>query len=340
MRTTQIQLASRPSGEPDQGNFRVRDSELPPLRINQVLLRVVYLSLDPYMRGRMDEADSYAASIRLGQTMVGGTVCEVVDSRAAEFRPGELVLSYSGWQTYDVADAAGLRKLDPKVAPVTTALGVLGMPGFTAYAGLLTIGRPQSNETVVVAAATGPVGSAVGQLARLAGARSVGIAGGPHKTAALTELFGFDAAIDHRADDFAERLDAECPNGIDVYFENVGGHVANAVYPKMNRFGRIPVCGLVADYNSSGHSHQGPDRRPAFLAKVLTSSLSVRGFIMDEFEGTHFDSFLRDMVPWVRDGRIRYQEDVVTGLSSAPDAFRDMLRGNRFGKVIVKVSDL
>jgi NADPH-dependent curcumin reductase CurA len=269
--------------------------------------------------------------------MVGGTVCRVLESRTAELAPGDWVLSYSGWQSRAVADRSHVRRLDPSVAPVSTALGVLGMPGFTAYAGLLQIGRPREGETVVVAAATGPVGSAVGQIARVKGARAVGIAGGPEKVAALRDEFGFDVALDHRAPDFADRLAAAVPDGIDVYFENVGGHVTRAVLPLLNRFARMPVCGLVADYNATA-APEGPDRLPGFMRLVLTRSLAVRGFIQDEFVRDHHADFLRDMAAWVREGRVRYREDVVDGLENAPEALRGMLRGTNFGKLLVRVA--
>jgi NADPH-dependent curcumin reductase CurA len=241
-KTTQIRLAARPVGEPRDDDFEVVTAELPPLEEGQLLLRTVYLSLDPYMRGRMSEARSYAKPVGLGEVMVGGTVCEVVESRSPRRAVGDLVLAYTGWQTHGVADARHTRRLDPASAPVSTALGVLGMPGFTAYGGLLEIGRPKPGETVVVAAAGGPVGSAVGQIARLQGARAVGIAGGPEKCRAVREDYGFDAAVDHRSPTFVEELAAATPEGVDVYFENVGGPVAAAVVRRLNRFARIPCA--------------------------------------------------------------------------------------------------
>ena len=336
MKSTQIRLAARPVGEPDDSCFATEVVDLPELEDGQVLLRTVYLSLDPYMRGRMSAAKSYAAPVEIGDVMVGGTVCEVVESRADDLPVGEMVLSYSGWQTHSIASARAVRRLDPAAAPVSTALGVLGMPGFTAYAGLLEIGRPQPGETVVVAAATGPVGSAVGQIARVRGARAVGIAGGPEKCKALTEEFGFDAAVDHRSPSFRDDLAAAVPDGIDVYFENVGGPVADAVFRKLNTYARVPVCGLVANYNLTSPP-EGPDRLPGFMSQILTRSLTVRGFIQDEFTKSHGRDFVRDMTEWVRDGSVRYREDVVDGLENAPAAFRGMLRGQNFGKLLVQV---
>ncbi|NUR05864.1 MAG: NADP-dependent oxidoreductase [Nocardioidaceae bacterium] len=334
---TQVRLARRPEGEPGDDSFAYVESELPPIAEGQVLLRVVYLSLDPYMRGRMSAAESYAAPVEVGDVMVGGTVCQVAESRHPDWAEGDWVLSYSGWQTHDVSDGRGLRRLDPSVAPVSTALGVLGMPGHTAYAGLLEIGRPQPGETVVVAAATGPVGSAVGQIARIKGARAVGIAGGPEKCRALIDDFGFDAAVDHRSPTFADDLAAAVPDGVDVYFENVGGPVAREVLKRMNLYGRIPVCGLVADYNA-GSAPEGVDRLPGFMRRVLTKSLTVRGFIQTEFVRSHYRDFLRDMSGWVADGSVRYREDVVDGLENAPEAFRGLLAGRNFGKLLVRVA--
>ncbi|MFD4291915.1 NADP-dependent oxidoreductase [Rhodococcus sp. NPDC058505] len=333
---TRIVLASRPVGEPKPTDFRVESGPVPTPGDGQLLLETLYLSLDPYMRGRMSEAESYAEPVPLGAVMVGGTVCRVLESRAPGFAAGDVVLSFSGWQTHSVADAAHVRRLDPAAAPVETALGVLGMPGFTAYAGLLQIGKPRPGETVVVAAATGPVGSAVGQIARIKGARAVGIAGGPEKVAHLREL-GFDAAVDHRAPDFAAQLAAACPDGIDVYFENVGGAVWDAVLPLLNTYARVPVCGLVAQYNAT-ETPPGPDHAPALMSRILTKSLTVRGFIQSEFVKDHYVHFLAEMAAWLRDGQVRYREDVVDGIENAPTAFAGLLRGANFGKLLIRVA--
>ena len=337
MQTTQILLAARPHGEPTPADFETVTVDLPPLEDGQVLLEVRYLSLDPYMRGRMSDAASYADPVPVGGVMVGATVCQVVESRSPDRQVGDWVLSYSGWQTRAVAQAKHTRPLDPDQAPVQTALGVLGMPGFTAYAGLLLLGKPQPGETVVVAAATGPVGSAVGQIAKLKGARAVGIAGGPEKCRALVEEFGFDAAVDHRADDFRDRLADAVPGGIDVYFENVGGDVWRGVVKHLNLYARIPVCGLVAGYNATS-AGDGPDRFDGFMRQVLTKSLTVRGFIQSEFEREHFGTFAEEMSGWLRDGDVRYREDVTEGLENVVEAFTGMLAGRNFGKVLVKVS--
>lgn len=274
---TRIVLAARPQGRPKQSDFRVESVAIGEPGEGELLLQILYLSLDPYMRGRMNAARSYAKPVEIDGVMEGGTVARVVRSRHAGFAEGDIVLSHSGWQSFAVSDGVGLRKLDPAAAPVTTALGVLGMPGFTAYAGLLTIGRPRAGETVVVAAASGAVGSAVGQIARIKGARAVGIAGGPEKCAFVRQELGFEAVVDHRADNFAEQLKVACPGGIDVYFENVGGPVWDAVFPLLNEFARVPVCGLIAQYNIPADS--GADRLPALMQQVLHRSLTIRGFI-------------------------------------------------------------
>lgn len=336
MQSRQIHLIRRPFGEPQDSDFEVVDVDLPDLEDGQVLLRTIYLSLDPYMRGRMSDAKSYADPQPLGEVMLGATVCEVVESRSDRRGVGEIVLAFTGWQTYAVVDGRATRLLDPAAAPISTALGVLGMPGFTAYGGLLAIGHPKVGETVVVAAATGPVGSAVGQIARVKGARAVGIAGGAEKCRILTEEFGFDAAVDHRSPTFADDLKSATPDGVDVYFENVGGTVGAAVMRRMNRYGRVPVCGLVADYNAT-EAPTGPDQQPAYVRRILTLSLTVRGFIQDEFIPTHHDDFLRDMSAWIADGSVRYREDVVDGLENAIEAFRGLLTGRNVGKLLIGV---
>ncbi|MEV0945682.1 NADP-dependent oxidoreductase [Rhodococcus sp. NPDC049939] len=338
VQSTRIVLASRPDGAPTTENFRLEAVNLPELTEGQVLIRIIYLSLDPYMRGRMSAAESYAEPVEIGEVMVGGTVGQVVESRHPGFESGDYVLAYAGWQSHAVVVGDQLQKLDPAAAPLSTALGVLGMPGFTAYSGLLKIGQPKEGETVVVAAASGPVGSAVGQIAKLKGARAVGIAGGPEKCAYLLDELGFDAAIDHRAPDFGEQLRAAVPDGIDVYFENVGGAVAAAVLPLLNEYARVPVCGLIAHYNDAT-APEGPDRLPEFLSRVLVKSLTIRGFIMAEFVGEMYTDFLRDVSGWIRDGRFAYREDFVDGIENAPTAFIGLLEGRNFGKMLVRVAE-
>jgi NADPH-dependent curcumin reductase CurA len=331
-----IVLASRPEGEPVPENFRLDTVAVPQPGPDEVLLRTRYLSLDPYMRGRMSAARSYAKPVEPGDVMVGGTVSEVVASNVEGLAPGDVVLGQMGWQEYAVSKRQGLRKLDPAAAPIQTALGVLGMPGMTAYTGLLNIGQPKEGETVVVAAATGPVGSLVGQIAKLKGCRAVGIAGGADKCRALIDEFGFDAAIDHRSPEMAARLKEACPKGIDVYFENVGGAVWDAVFPLLNDFSRIPVCGLVAQYNMT-ELPPGPDRTPVLMRAILSKRLLLRGFIVSDFASQHGE-FQREVGAWLRDGKIKYREDVVEGLENAPQAFIGLLQGKNFGKLLIKVS--
>jgi NADPH-dependent curcumin reductase CurA len=332
----QIVLAARPQGKPRFTDFRLEETAIPTPGDGEVLLEVQYLSLDPYMRGRMDDRKSYAAPTALGAVMPGESVAEVVASRHPRYSEGDIVLAQTGWRTHALSSRADLRKLDAAVAPVTTGLGVLGMPGFTAYGGLRVIGKPQSGETVVVAAASGPVGSLVGQLAKLAGAQAVGIAGGPEKCAYIKDELGFDAAVDHKDADFAAKLAAACPKGIDVYYENVGGAVWQAVLPLLNSFARIPVSGLIAQYNASGPA-DGADRLPATMRAILSKSLTIRGFINYEFATEHYAAFLSEVGAGIADGRIRYREDFADGLEKAPEAFIGMLEGRNFGKLIVRV---
>jgi hypothetical protein len=331
-----IVLASRPVGEPKPSDLRLEEFAVPQPGAGQILLRTKWLSLDPYMRGRMSDAQSYAKSVDVGGVMEGGVVAEVVASNVDGFRPGDIVLAPSGWQTHSLSDGKGLRKLDPEGAPVQTALGILGMPGLTAYTGLLDIGQPKAGETVVVAAASGAVGSAVGQIAKLKGARAVGIAGGADKCKYVREELGFDDCVDHRAPDVGERIKAACPKGIDVYFENVGGPLFETVLPLLNTFARVPVCGLIAQYNMTALP-EGPNKVPQLFRNVLTKRLSIRGFIVFDFYD-RFDAFERDMSQWVKDKKIKYREDVVEGLENAPQAFIGLLHGKNFGKLLVRVS--
>ncbi|MDO5698042.1 MAG: NADP-dependent oxidoreductase [Dermatophilus congolensis] len=336
MKTSRIVLARRPHGEPTASDLPLETTELPAPTNGQALLETLWLSLDPYMRGRMDEGPSYAPAMEVGDTIVGGTVSRVLECPGGELAPGDMVLGYGGWQAHSVEHVAGLRPIDSAIAEPQVTLGVLGMPGFTAWAGLLNIGKPQPGETVVVAAATGPVGSTVGQIARTKGARAVGIAGGPEKVAYLREL-GFDAAIDRRAEDFAEQLAAATPDGIDVYFENVGGAVLQAVLPRLNTFARVPVCGLVSGYNATSLP-EGPDRSGMLMGLILIRSLTVRGFIQSEFMDDQLDDFIRDMSGWLAEGRVKHREHVIDGLENAVDAFNGMLRGDNFGKTLVRVA--
>jgi NADPH-dependent curcumin reductase len=329
-----IVLASRPVGEPKLSDFRAEDYEAPTPGQGEVLLRTIWLSLDPYMRGRMSDAASYAQPVPIGGVMEGGTVCEVIASNNPAYAKGDIVLARAGWQTHALADGKALRKIDPALAPISTAVGVLGMPGMTAYTGLLEIGKPQPGETVVVAAASGAVGSAVGQIARIKGARAVGIAGGKDKCDYVKRELGFDDCLDHRDPSLAAKLKDACPKGIDVYFENVGGAVFEAVFPLLNNFARVPVCGLIAHYNDT--ETQPPKWAASLMRSVLTKRLTFRGFIVSDFAARH-DDFLRDMSQWVREGKMKYKEFVTDGLDSAPGAFIGLLKGANFGKQLVRV---
>ncbi|MBV1697380.1 MAG: NADP-dependent oxidoreductase [Hyphomicrobiales bacterium] len=333
----QIVLASRPKGPPTAANFRLEEIPMPQLPRGGLLLRVLYLSLDPYMRGRMDDAKSYAKSVDIGEPMRGESVCEVVQSDRPGYAKGDIVLAHTGWRTHAAWDGPDLRKLDPKQAPVTAGLGVLGMPGFTAYSGLYVLGKPKAGETVVVAAASGPVGSLVGQLAKMVGARAVGIAGGAPKCRYVVDELGFDACIDHHGPGMAEQLAAACPKGIDVYFENVAGAVWQAVLPLLNTYARVPVCGLIAYYNMAAPP-AGPNLLPATMRAVLTKSLTLRGFINTEFVAEHYADFLRIVSAGIADGRIRYREDITDGFENAPAAFMGLLEGKNFGKALVRVA--
>jgi NADPH-dependent curcumin reductase CurA len=333
-----IVLAARPQGLPTPADFRLESAPVPVPGEGQVLLRTLWLSLDPYMRNLMDAAGTaYAPAVPLGQPMVGGTVNRVVASRHPGFGVGDLVLGSAGWQDYALSDGTGLQPLDDMPQP-SLALGGLGMPAFTAYVGLLDIGQPQPGETVVVGAATGAVGSVVGQIARLRGARVVGIAGGAEKCRHAMEELGFGACLDHRAPDLAGRLAAACPDGIDVYFENVGGAMFDAVLPRLNDNARVPVCGVIAHYNETG-SPAGPDRLPAVMTTLLQRRIRMQGFIILDHYATRFEAFRRDMAGWLADGSIRLREDRVEGLERAPEAFIGLLQGRNFGKLVVRVAE-
>ncbi len=332
----QIVLAARPRGKVTPGDFRVEEFALPEPGPGEFLMKVEYLSLDPYMRGRMDDRKSYAEPRKIGEVMPGETIGTIIASNHADYATGELVLAHAGWRTHAISRGEGVRRVQPSALPVTTQLGVLGMPGFTAYGGMKAIGKPQKGETVVVAAASGPVGSLVGQMAKIVGARAVGIAGGSKKCAYLIEELHFDAAVDHRSPDFPSALAAACPQGIDVYFENVGGAVWQAVLPLLNRFARVPVSGLVAQYDGP-EMNEARDYLAATMRQILTQRLLVRGFINYDFAEEYYADFLRDVAQWVSEGRVKYREDIIDGLENTPQAFIGMLAGKNFGKLLVRV---
>lgn len=331
-------LASRPKGAPTTENFRLEEKTLPEAKDNQLVLRTLYLSLDPYMRGRMSDAPSYAAPVEIDAVMTGGAVSEVVSSNSSDFKAGDLVLGSTGWQSHSVVNAKEVQKLEgPALKHPSLALGVLGMPGFTAYMGLLDIGQPQAGETVVVGAATGPVGSLVGQIAKIKGCKVIGIAGGEEKCRYAVEHFGFDECLDHRAPDLDKRLKAACPDGIDVYFESVGGAVFDAVFPLLNTKARIPVCGLVSQYNATDLP-EGKDRLSLLTSTILRKRMRVQGFIIFNDYGHRYPEFAKQMGEWFEAGKVKFREDIVEGLEQAPQAFIGLLEGKNFGKLVVKVA--
>lgn len=331
-----IVLARRPEGEPTVEDFRLETGPVPEPGPGEMLCRTLYLSVDPYMRGRMNAGPSYAPPVGLGDVMVGGSVSRVVASRLEGYVPGDLVAGFNGWQDYALSDGTRIRRVDPTLAPPPAFLGVLGMTGLTAYVGLLDIADPQPGETLAVAAAAGAVGSMVVQLAALRGCRVVAIAGSPAKCGYLRDVLGADVALDYHDPNFPEALEAACPQGIDVYFENVGGAVFEAVLPLLNVGARVPVCGQIAHYNDAGAPPPGPDRLPRLMMWVLGRRLRMQGFIVGDHLG-RLPDFVREVGGWLREGRVRHYEDIVDGLENAPAAFIDMLRGGNLGKRLIRV---
>ncbi len=329
-KNTQVLLARRPAGEVSPEDFKIVDSPLPRISEGQLLIRNHFLSLDPYMRGRMSEARSYAESVAIGQVMVGGTVGQVVDSQNKDFKEGEYVLGTFGWQLYGISDGTGLTRIKDRGVPLSAYLGVMGMPGVTAYVGLLDLGQPKAGETVVVSAASGAVGSVVGQIAKIKGCRAVGIAGGPEKCTYVTEQLGLDACVDYKAGRLAEDLAKAAPDGIDVYFENVGGPILDTVLARMNPFGRIPLCGMISQYNAV------EPYRPRNFASLLINRIKLQGFIV----GDHLPRWpaaLKDIAQWLEQSKIKYRESITEGIENAPAAFIGLLSGNNFGKQLVKL---
>ena len=326
----QVLLASRPTGWVKESDFRIVETPVPAPREGEVLIKNSYLSLDPYMRGRMNDARSYAAKVELGEVMTGETAGEVIESRSAKFAKGDWVAGRVGWQQYAVSDGSNLRKIDTALAPPSAHLGVVGMPGVTAYVGLLDIGQPKAGETVVVSAASGAVGSVVGQIAKLKDCRVVGVAGGKEKCDFVTKELGFDASIDHRAGDLEAALAAATPKGIDVYFENVGGPLLDAVLLRCNPFARIALCGMVSQYNAT--DRYGVKN----LMMAVGMRIRLQGFIVSD-NMQRWPEALRQLGQWVRDGKVKYRESVTEGLENAPRAFIGMLKGENFGKQLVKL---
>jgi NADPH-dependent curcumin reductase CurA len=331
MTNTQILLRSRPAGQPSTDNFEIVSTPTPGVPQGGVLRRTIYLSLDPYMRGRMSDAPSYAAPVAIGQVMCGHTVSQVVESTHAGFKPGDFVTGYDGWQEYAASSGGDIRKIDPANAPISTAIGVLGMPGMTAYVGLLDIGQPKDGETVVVSAASGAVGSVVGQIAKAKGCRAVGVAGSKSKCDFVVRELGFDACVNYKDADFRQQLAAACPKGIDVYFENVGGAVFREALRLLNVNARIPLCGMISEYNATDVP-SGPNLRPLLVKRAM-----IKGFIVSD-HNDRSGAFAADMGRWVREGRIKYREDIVDGLKNAPSALMKLFEGTNFGKLLVRVS--
>jgi NADPH-dependent curcumin reductase CurA len=331
MKNLQIVLASRPQGPVAENNFRYVEAAVPSPGEREVLVRNLYLSLDPYMRMRMNEGKSYAPPVQVGDVMVGGTIGEVIESKDPRFKKGDIVAGRAGWQLYAIADAGTLRKIDTRGAPLSTALGVVGMPGVTAWYGLLRIGEPKPGETVVVSAASGAVGSVVGQIARLKGCRAVGIAGGPVKCNYVVKELGFDACVDYKSDAFESRLREATPDGIDIYFENVGGAVLDKVLPLLNAFARIPFCGYISEYDDSG------SYGVQHLRSLLVNRVRLQGFIISEHLEI-WDQALADLSGWLGAGKLNYRETIAIGLENAPAAFIGMLQGRNLGKQLVKLA--
>lgn len=330
VKNIQVRLASRPDGAVSEANFHLVEAPMPEPGEGEVLVRTLYLSLDPYMRMRMDAGKSYAPPAEVGEVMMGGGVGEIIRSRAQDYAEGDIVTGRFGWQQYAVSGSSGLRRVDPALAPVSTALGVVGMPGVTAWYGLLKIGEPKAGETVVVSAAAGAVGSVAGQIAKIRGCRAVGIAGGSDKCRYVVEELGFDACVDYKSAAFSEALREAVPAGVDVYFENVGGRVLDAVLPLLNAFARIPFCGYVSEYD------RGEAHAIRHLRQLLVCRARLQGYIISE----HMDAWpqaLTELARWLAAGKLRYRETVTEGLENAPRAFIGMLRGENLGKQLVKL---
>ena len=332
----QILLANRPVGMPKASDFLLNETSIPTPVDGQVLCETIYLSLDPYMRGRMSPSKSYAKPVEINEVMTGGTVGKVIESKDPNLKAGDIVFGYGGWQDYWVHNGKTLKNVDPDIAPISTATGVLGMPGVTAYTGLLNIGKPKKGETVVVASACGPVGSVVGQIAKFKGARSVGIAGSKEKCKYATDKFQFDHCLNHKSSEFSEELKQVCPEGIDVYFENVGGKVLDSVLPLLNDFARIPVCGIISAYNST-ELPSGPNLIPSLMRSILVKRLTFRGFIVWDFANQEKEA-LQQLAKWIKQGKLHYLEDIVDGLENAPEAFIGLFDGKNFGKLVVRVN--
>ncbi|MDQ6698666.1 MAG: NADP-dependent oxidoreductase [Acidobacteriota bacterium] len=334
MTNKQIILASRPEGLPKESDFRLIETPVPDLQEGHALVRVLYLSVDPYMRGRMSGVKSYAAPFEVGEVITGGAVGRIERSRNPKYQPGDIVSGFFGWQQYAVSDGKGLSTLDPDTAPISTALGVLGMPGQTAYFGLLDICKPKPGETVVVSGAAGAVGSYVGQIAKLQGCRVIGIAGTDEKVEYVTGELGFDAAFNYKTfPDYCAKLSELCPEGIDVYFDNVGGPITDAVLLSMNVGARVAICGQISQYNAAK-----PEMGPRLLGMLIIKRARVEGFLVSDY-AARFPEGLEHLTRWVHEGKLKYRESVVEGLENTPKAFIGMLQGRNIGKQLVKLPE-
>lgn len=331
----QITLAARPVGYPKETDFKLVQTTIPKPEDGHVLLKTLYLSVDPYMRGRMNASRSYAANVEHNEVMVGGVISEVIESRHSHFQVGDIVNANTGWQEYAVSGTDGLRKIDPSIAPISTGIGILGMPGLTAYFGLLEVGKLQDGETVFVSGAAGAVGSAVGQIAKIRGCRVVGSAGTDEKIDYITDELGFDAGFNYKnATDYQAKLAELCPDGIDVYFDNVGGQITDAVFPNLRVKGRVVICGQISQYNL-----ENPETGPRFLWHLITQRARIEGFLVFEFADRYAEA-LPQMAEWIKQGKLKYRETIAEGgIEKAPAAFISMLKGGNIGKQLVKIAD-
>ncbi len=332
----QITLAERPVGYPKETDFKLIETPIPQPENGQVLLKTLYLSVDPYMRGRMNASRSYAANVEHNEVMVGGVIAEVIESKHPNFEVGDIVNANIGWQEYGVSGGDGLRKIDPSIAPISTGIGILGMPGLTAYFGLLEVGKLQQGETVFVSGAAGAVGSVVGQIAKIKGCRVVGSAGTNEKISYIVDELGFDAAFNYKdVSNYHAKLSELCPDGIDVYFDNVGGQITDAVFPNLRVKGRVVICGQISQYNL-----ESPETGPRFLWHLITQRARIEGFLVFEFTD-RYEVALKEMSEWIQQGKLKYRETIADGgIEQAPTAFISMLKGGNIGKQLVKIADI
>ncbi len=332
----QITLAARPIGYPKESDFKLVETPIPTPENGQVLVKTIYLSVDPYMRGRMNQRRSYAPNVQIDEVMVGGVIAQIVESKHTDFQVGDIVNASIGWQEYGVAQGEGLRKIDPSIAPISTGAGILGMPGLTAYFGLLEVGKLQDGETVFVSGAAGAVGSVVGQIAKIKGCRVVGSAGSDEKIAYIVDKLGFDTAFNYKnVTDYPAKLAELYPNGIDVYFDNVGGRITDAVFPNLRVKGRVVICGQISQYNL-----ENPETGPRFLWHLITQRARIEGFLVSDFADRHAEALVQ-MAEWLKQGKLKYRETIAEGgIENAPAAFISMLKGGNIGKQLVKIANI